>query len=340
MAKYSIYKLHFTAPLHLGDRREDYGTSQKVISSDTFYAALTACMAKMGHDIPANGDLGVAISSLFPYYQKDEDSKSAVFFLPSPLLQPMPKLSDIGKAKKVKKVKWLDVSLFERILAGEELFNNNDCMVASVQGEYLTTSSIDKDFIHSQVAQRVQVSRNVDDAIDKEDDKHKAETFYMDKVFFKGESGLYFIALGDTTNIDKTMPMLAMEGIGTDRNVGNGCFEYTKDEIIISTPKDAQHAVALSMFFPESQEQITSMLNGEDVAYDMERRGGWITSPGYNKIRKNVIYGLTPGSVVKYSINDAIALGKTVDLSPNIPNGPQHPVWRCGKAIFLPIKIK
>lgn len=333
MAKYSIYKLHFTAPLHLGDRREDYGTSQKVVSSDTFYAALTACLAKMGYDIPADGDLGVAISSLFPYYQKDDDDddEKAVFFLPSPLLQPMPKLNDIGKAKKVKKVKWLDVSLFERILAGEELFNNNDGMVASVQGDYLTTSSIDKDFIHSQVAQRVEVSRKSGE---------DAMPFYMDKVFFKGKSGLYFIAAGDTRNIDKAMPMLAMEGIGTDRNVGNGCFEYSKEEIVINIPNEAHHAVSLSMFFPESQEQITSMLDGEDVAYDMERRGGWITSPGYNKIRKNVIYGLTPGSVVKYDINETIVLGKTVDLSPNIPNGPQHPVWRCGKAIFLPITIK
>lgn len=339
MAKYSIYKLHFTAPLHLGDRREDYGTSQKVVSSDTFYAALTACFAKMGYNIPTDGDLGVAISSLFPYYQKDENEKNAVFFLPSPLLLPMPKLNDIGKAKKVKKVKWLDVSLFEKILVGEELFNNNDGMVSSVQGDYLTTSSIDKDFIHSQVTQRVQVSRNVND-MDKEDDKKNAETFYMDKVFFKGESGLYFIAFGDTTNIDKAMPMLAMEGIGTDRHVGNGCFEYSKKEIVINLPKEAHHAISLSMFFPESQEQITSMLEGEDVAYDMERRGGWITSPGYNKIRKNVIYGLTPGSVVKYDINNTIALGKTVDLSPGIPNGPKHPVWRCGKAIFLPITIK
>lgn len=331
MAKYSIYKLHFTAPLHLGDRREDYGTSQKVISSDTFYAALTACLAKMGHAIPDDGNLGAVISSLFPYYQKDNDGKNAVFFLPSPLLQPMPKLNDIGKAKKVKKVKWLDVSLFERILAGEELFNNNDGMVASVQGDYLTTSSIDKDFIYSQVAQRVEVSRKSGE---------DAMPFYMDKVFFKGESGLYFIALGDTTNIDKALPMLALEGVGTDRNVGNGCFEYSKKEIVINIPKEAHHAVSLSMFFPESQEQISSMLEGEDVAYDMERRGGWITSSGYNKIRKNVIYGLTPGSVVKYDINDTIVLGKNVDLSPDIPNGPQHPVWRCGKAIFLPITIK
>lgn len=69
--EFKIYKLHFTTPLHLGDARDDYSISLRSISSDTMYAALTSCMAKLGkeNDIK-NGDLNCSISSLFPFYQK------------------------------------------------------------------------------------------------------------------------------------------------------------------------------------------------------------------------------------------------------------------------------
>ena len=39
---FSIYKLHFTTPVHLGDMRDDYGISLKAMASDTMYAALIA----------------------------------------------------------------------------------------------------------------------------------------------------------------------------------------------------------------------------------------------------------------------------------------------------------
>ena len=56
--KFTIYKLHFTSPLHIGDARDDYSVSLKTIASDTMYAALTSCLAKLGESIPPKGDLG------------------------------------------------------------------------------------------------------------------------------------------------------------------------------------------------------------------------------------------------------------------------------------------
>ena len=54
MATYKIYKLHFTAPLHIGDQHEEEGISLKTIHSDTIYAALMSCLAKTGFEIPAD----------------------------------------------------------------------------------------------------------------------------------------------------------------------------------------------------------------------------------------------------------------------------------------------
>jgi CRISPR type III-A-associated RAMP protein Csm4 len=134
-----------------------------------------------------------------------------------------------------------------------------------------------------------------------------------------------------------------MEGIGTDRYVGYGFFETIKDEneMVIEVPDDAHHRVALSMFIPESEEQLNGVLGDDKVAYDFTRRGGWITTAPYNTLRKNAIYAFLPGSVFCRT-SDENCLGRIADLKPEGEVGGQivsHPIWRNGKSIMLPIKL-
>ncbi len=334
MAKleFNIYKLHFTSPLHLGDAREDYGISLRTIASDSIYAALISCLAKMGEVVPDNGDLGCTISSLFPFYQKDKKTDTVLFF-PKPMKQTLP-TSEKAKEerKKVKKVAWLDAQTFSRALRGEHLFDD-DVAIDNIQGEYLTDKKIDKDFIVSQVFPRVMVSRNgCEDAV----------PFYMDRIMFKDYSGLYFIAEGDTTLLEKALSLLQYEGIGTDRNVGNGYFEYESFSDNIEIPDNADFAISLSSFVPDSNEQLQEMLSSDEVAYDFQRRGGWITTPPHNTLRKNVIYAFTAGSVFKIQSEGVQCRGKVdIDLKPEISwdNKLVHPIWRCGRSLFLPIKL-
>ena len=333
MAKhtFNIYKLHFTSPLHLGDARDDYGVSLKSIASDTMYAALISCLAKLGEEIPENGDLGCTISSLFPFYQKDKEDKNAVLFFPKPLKQTLPPSKKVvEERKKIKKVAWLDASYFTEILQGEQLFDEQTIRGNAIQGEFMTDAHIDKDFISSQVSPRVTVSR---------DFSEDAKPFYMDRVAFKGYSGLFFIADGDVSLLEKALNLLQYEGIGRDRNVGNGYFEYEKDSIKLEIPDSADFAMSLSCFVPESKDQLQAMLNSEDVAYDFQRRGGWITTPPNNTLRKNVIYAFTAASVFECQCNGIETLGRVgINLKPDLPMV-EHPVWRCGRALFLPIKL-
>lgn len=333
-----IYKLHFTSPLHIGDARDDYGISLKTIASDTMYAALISCLAKLGKEIPADGDLGCTISNLFPFYQKNEQTDSVLFF-PKPLKQTMPTSEKaVKERKKVKKVAWLDAEYFSKILKGEQLFD--DLSIDAIQGEYLTSQVIDKDFITSQVSPRVTVSRN---------GQENAVPFYMDRVMFKDYSGLFFIAEGNTTLLDKAIQLLQYEGIGTDRNVGNGYFEYEESTLKIDIPDSADYQMTLSMFIPESKEQLQTLLDSDNIAYDFQRRGGWITTPPHNTLRKNVIYAFTPASVFKSACNGLEIKGRVgVDLKPQLTDEItetkgiekiNHPIWRCGRALFLPIKL-
>lgn len=325
-----VYKLHFTSPLHIGDVRDDYSVSLKTISSDSMYAAFISCLAKMGCDIPENGDLGCTISSLFPFYQKSKESE-AVFFFPKPLKQTLPTSEkSMEKRKVIKKVVWLDNCYFSRILNGEQLFDDKT-IDNSIQGEFLSDKHIDKNFILSQVSQRVTVSR---------DGSEEAIPFYMDRVMFKDYSGLYFVADGDCSLLDKAMALLQHEGIGTDRNIGNGFFEFENDQLEIDIPEKENYAMSLSSFIPETKEQLQTMLDSDFVAYEFQRRGGWITTPPHTTLRKNVVYAFTAASVFKYPCSAIEINGKVgVDLKPEWNTSLDHPVWRCGRSFFIPIKI-
>lgn len=341
MATFKIFKLHFTAPLHISDLHDDLGNSQKIIQSDTLYAALMSCLAKNGEDLPEDGELGFTVSSLFPYFQKDKDS-SPVYFLPIPMQSRQADLADVTKAKTVKKVQWIDSNLYSSVLSGESLFDGTDSYIPYIQGNYLTTYELpedingSKEFVRSEVSQRVTLMSRTGE--------EDAKPFYVDKILFRYDAGLYFIVEGDTSLLEKALHLLSLEGIGTDRNVGYGFFEYTADSLSIDLPKEANHQLSLSLLIPESKEQLEMLLNSECVAYDFVRRGGWITTYPYMTLRKNAIYGFVPGSVFRKDEGEsesATVIGKIVDLKPETVDVEiTHHVWRNGKAIMLPIKLK
>jgi len=338
MTSFRIYKIHFTTPIHLGDNRDDYGISLKTIQSDTLYSAIISCLAKVGEPIPDNGDLQCSISSLFPFYQKSHN-QNPIFFLPKHMaVNPHVGEDMVEHMKTVKNVSWLDLKYFTKLIKGESLFDKREIM-SSIQGAYMTDSIIDKDFIYSNISPRVSiVSRN---------GEKDAKLFYMDRIYFKDYSGLFFICDGDTTLIEKGLKILQYEGIGTDRNVGNGLFEYEADKIDLELPTHSDYVMSLSIFIPENEIQLKSMIQGKDVAYDFTRRGGWITTSPYNTLRKSTIYTFSPASVFSSSNNNYNTMGKIVNLTPDIDNIAyklgtgkiNHPIWRCGKSIFIPIKL-
>ena len=224
---FKVFKLHFTTPLHISNEKDDYGISLKSIESDTMYAAITATLDKLGEKIPANGDLGSSISSLFPFYQRDKDS-DAVLFFPKPLKQPLINIPDSTLRKLVKKISWMDKEYFEKHINGTPINVEED--IKNIAGEFLLKDKSilpnNGKFISSQVDIHARVDRKGEDT----------RPYYMDRLYFKDYSGLYFLAEGDTALIEKALDLLQHEGIGTDRNVGNGAFEYTIEKCHITIP--------------------------------------------------------------------------------------------------------
>lgn len=348
--EFTIFKLKFEGALHISGSREDYGKSEKLYHSDSLYAAAIACLSQFENglrDVANTGDLGCTISSLFPY--TTDRNKKEVFFLPKPFVQfNAGDLTNI--AKKVKKAKWLDTEYFSRVLNNEnvgQLGNSDDHKDGGehLKGEYLTESDIDKDFLTNFTAPRIRVPRSG------EEGNGDTDIFYMERLHFQEGSGLYFIASGDTSLLEKALKLLQIDGIGTDRNVGHGQFKYEQSTIKLKIPVKGDKLVSLGLYCPGSREEMGDMLgeNGRTASYDIVNRGGWITSPGLGKYRKRSVYMFQEGSVFNMSEKEtsqrSFVKGMVnIDLSPwgdikefEKREEKPHSIFRSGRSLFFPI---
>lgn len=327
---YTIYRLYFDGPLHISDVRSDYGSGVNIMHSDSFYAALIAAMAKIKSDVLA--DLGCTISSLFPFTSSKE--KDLIYFFPKPLLD-LKHFTSFDDIKKLKRIEWLDKDYFQKVLNGSRLDNINEHTIKEI---YLTEAGIEKGFITKQVVPRVAVPRS------REENDGDTNIFYIEKTYFKKGSGLYFLLEGDTKVLEKALNVLQHEGIGTDRNVGFGHFTFEKDEkFSLKVSESSDFRISLSLFNPGSYSALDKMLQNPSSAWEVVKRGGWVTSDGNNGVRKKSVYMFKEGSIFYTPELQSLTAGKVdLDLKPDntedfVPPG--HPVWRCGRSIFLPIKI-
>ena len=322
---FQTYYLKFTTPLHLGDYKPDsYEKSESFLHSDTIMAAIFSAWAKSGHAdwIINDGNPHFTISSAFPYYEKG--GKKILFFprIKKPLQIENP---DNDIAKLLKKTKWLDQEYFEAIIHNrklEEIKNH-------IQGEYISKHELPKDgLIQKQVSERVRIPRDMSES--------ESEPFYMERIYFN-DSGLFFLATGtELEKLEKALDFLSREGVGTDRNIGNGFFEWDSGTCDLDIP-DSDYATNLGLYCPENKEQIETQVDSKS-SYDLIKRGGWITTEGMQGIEKNSVYMFTEGSV--FHTPQTINGNPNIDLTPDILEGKiDHKIYRFGRSIFIPVKI-
>lgn len=330
--KLRAYKLHFTEPLHISDARSDYGTGETLLHSDGFYAALIASLAKLGVEVSA--DLNCTISSLFPFTSSTKKPEESIYFFPKPFLD-FKSYTQFDDIKKLKRIEWLDKSYFEGLLKGEIDKPVNE---TTIQESFLTEKEINQDFIERQVVPRVAIPRS------QSENDGETNIFYIEKTYFAKGSGLFFLQTGETKLLEQALNLLQYEGIGTDRNVGFGSFTYEKiEEFNLEIPESTDYSVALSLFNPSEDFSFNLSLQDKNTAWDIIKRGGWITTEGNIGSRKKSVYMFREGSIFK-GLNSNYTAGKVdIDLKPDESEGftpPEHPIWRSGKALFLPIKLK
>lgn len=328
---FTTYRLYFKGPLHIGDvRPDDYGNSERFIRSDTMIAALTAMLGRRGM-LPDDFDgvMPFQISSLFPF-TTDVDG-TPIYFFPKLMKRLPSRHEQVGLAKKMKKLKWLDKPYFEAQLGDTPLSGFGEGGDGDLQGIFCTAHPLDQGFMQAQVSQRVTIPRDRAVEVD-------PKPFYMERLLFKQQSGLYFLAEGGNHDwLESALDLLQHEGLGTDRTVGNGAFTFEKGTVTLQVPEVAEYSTSLSLFCPENERQLSAML-ADGASYDFLKRGGWITTEGFQSYRKKAIYMFTEGSVFCGQVQHAGR--KAIDVTPDasfirLP----HKIWRSGHSIFLPVKM-
>jgi len=323
---FDLIRLSFLSPLHISNGGNYYDRGDDFLHSDTLYSAIIQQLANIEPSLAANPK-GFNFSSAFPFTKND---KGFSYFFPKPYFPIIKKAEGInGLSKKLKKLKWIEKSYFEKLLAKDSF---QDLNFQHIQKEYLSSEKINESFIKKEVQLRIGLPA----------DKEDTDVYYIEKTFFAKDSGLFLLAQFETeeikTAIKNAFDLLQLNGIGTDRSVGMGHFEITWDSIEIDVPT-AEYMTNLSLFIPEDQNQLNQLFD-ENSAYDLILRGGWLTDREYTGFRKNMVYMIREAGLFKKP-NGEFTSGRTVDLQPNkLPNGPmKHPVWRLGRSIFLPIKL-
>ncbi len=350
-------KFHFTAPVHIGSVRADYDSSQKRMHSDTLYAAIMQAWNILGQTGLINEHPNFTLSSLFPFQQMTKDKDEALYFFPKPVnaLQP----TEYRTHKKLKKIQYLEQKVFKKYLQiGEKAFmdwlntetnhfENRESTEKCIKATYCfdTSNTFNEQFMQSKVYPRVYVPRQ-GERNDKNEAVTDTEIYYIERLFFNGNSGLFCLAefKDETTmkNVVGALRYLGDEGIGTDRNVGNGSFVVDCEEFNDFddlTAVNSDYRLNLSLYCPESQSVLTGMMptNDAHIAYQLQKRSGWITDSSYLTYRKQAVYMFGEGSIFKTNVATA---GKTVNLRPkNTPKTIKHPIYRVGKSLFLPIYV-
>lgn len=319
----------FKTPLHISNTRADYGQSEKILHSDALYAAIMQAWAVLGKSEWISKKPNFTLSSLFPFTSVGGEK---VHFFPKPFLKPNTEGAVVRTedAKTFKKVKYVDVSILEAYLNFLPQPSNTNWVKGSYQTQH--ANAIDKDFIQTDVVPRIRKPRR---------DSEDAEPFYTERLYFKSGSGLFCLVQYESEEakrqVEAAVGYLADTGIGTDRNVGHGLFDWSAGKLPLSLPTGADWALNLSLFCPENQQQLTDMLDNQ-ARYEIIKRGGWMSEP-HNTYRKRSVYMFKEGSLLR---TGATPKGKTVNLQPEnalLPSPVTHPVWRVGKALFLPVKL-
>ena len=327
--KFDIVKLCFTSPLHLSRGQTDfYDKSETTLHSDTIKSAIFSCAKQLyKDDISKIFFDSFIISSAFPFYKNE-------YFLPKLLIDFKINIKGIEegpkKNKKLKKIEYLSIKYFEDVI------NNTGINVAKEQisenGKFLKAGTDNFTIFKSEVQQRLVMPK---------DDETHPKPYYVDRLFFDKNAGLYFLVEFKDNEfkekIKTSLKLLSSQGFGTDRNVGNGQFDFDlfEKELTIQVPDKPTHRTNLSIYLPDGKEVENELL--KNSRYQLQKRGGYISSPeneDFITFRKKSIYMFNEGSV----FNNIDIKGKIEDLKPEGIDGLNHPIWRDGTTITIPVK--
>ncbi len=220
--------------------------------SNTLFGAICRAMDQLGEDVGAlittyADKPPFLISSCFPYL----DAKKPVTLYPLPIL-PLPDITEISfdMIKSLKKVRWVDGDIFHKLCTGTldlgKLVREWDKFRYYPRLGLLTLVDRKKEPFREVDIPHNQINRL----------SSASEQFYHTTGTHYENSGLWFLVDFYDSSWEKavraSLRLLADQGIGQRRSVGQGSFSLSFGECAIPAGKDAPYLTTLSRFVPDS----------------------------------------------------------------------------------------
>ena len=146
--------------------------------------------------------------------------------------------------------------------------------------------------------------------------------------------------------LTKLFTVLGDSGIGGERSAGYGQFdlEGPTDFAGFGVQGSGKRWLTLAPYHPRPDEVGTDGVLGEDCAYKLLIRRGWVASPEGMSFRRPLVRMLGEGSVLHHPVAGAREnYGDLADATPEVMDpakgGTGHKVWRYGIAFPVPVGI-
>lgn len=323
--KARVIKLKSISPFHLNPPRDSLAKTETVIQSDMLVSALAVCHTKLYGEFPRSFfSPKLTVSSLFPYY------KDSLFF-PAPLFDFREKETAGKRNKRLGKLKYLEASLWQKVIAGERLSEAEVFPSGSFGVDSEEKAREISQFFREEELQRLWVGR---------------DPFHFSQVRLDQKGGLFFLCRVDPEiepGFTASLRLLADEGLGSDRTVGKGLFEILEEDPGFRLPPvgaSSSYMMSLSFFIP-SEEDATAIAFDESY-YLLQHKRGWYNTHRLLTLKKKGIFGFAEGSVFK---SGRVLTGKEVTLMTKdemgriFPGADTFDILRSGFLFGFPVTV-
>lgn len=318
MSTYNIIKLKNITPLHISKGKDFYDTIFDDVLSDMLSSALASIRVNIkgkNSDVESFMD-SFCLSTAFPFREEE-------YYLPKPKGRINLGIDEIYR-KKLKKIKFLEKSLFEHIYIKGEYVKVDK---SQLSGELLSPKPLQTNGVLSKKGeiQRVMIPR---------DGASDAVPYFFEFKYYAPNAGLYCITDAKGALFDEIVNLfvhLGEQGIGSDKNVGCGHFEVEPGTIEIADAESSDKLM-LSMYIPTREE--LGAIELERSNYQLLLRGGYMAgseNEDNRQLLKKAVYMIESSSVLHC---DQALRGRIVNLKNELSS---HAVYRSGKAFYLPI---
>jgi CRISPR-associated protein Csm4 len=281
------------------------------------------------------------ITSLMP-------TANGIDLLPMPRLRPKVGKADIESRKQWKEVAWVSYNIFQRLVSGQDLSDDNE--VGDWHGDQVTPYTIQNGSVwldrpayerfegettvlwQTDIRPRVTVDRM----------STASTAFSSGGLYFarKHKVGLYALirwAVDDPPlrqQVEQALQVLGESGIGGERSYGYGQFQpcFTTVDDDLGAPPGA-YFTTLSPYLPQLSERAVF---AEPARYEIVLRRGWMSAPGYSNLRRPTIRMVDTGAVLRQLPGRDI-IGSLADATPDILQGKSLTIYRYGLAWPVPV---